>query len=92
MRSPFFQEQLAAVMSQTTRNQVPITKQVELVIALPSPAEQREIVRRAQRLLALADGLTARVDPASKRVDRSSQAVLAKVFRGELIGAGSGPI
>ncbi len=54
-------------------------------LALPPFAEQREIVRRVDGLLHLADGLQDRIDAASKRVDRSSQAVLAKAFRGELV-------
>jgi type I restriction enzyme, S subunit len=38
-----FQNQLAAVMSQTTRNQVPITSQRKLRIVLPPVAEQEAI-------------------------------------------------
>ena len=40
-----FQDQLAAVMSQTTRNQVPITSQRKLYIELPSIDIQTEIVK-----------------------------------------------
>jgi type I restriction enzyme S subunit len=57
----------------------------DLVVSVPSLVEQGEIVRRVDELLQLADGLRDRVDAASRRVDRSSQAVLAKAFRGELI-------
>lgn len=39
---------------------------------------------RVDHLLALADALTKRIDAASEHVERSSQAVLAKAFRGEL--------
>jgi type I restriction enzyme S subunit len=56
----------------------------ELTIPVPPLEEQREIVRRVDQLLALADGLTRRIEIASTRVDRSSQAVLARAFRGEL--------
>lgn len=90
MRSVFFQDQLAAVMSQTTRNQVPVTKQVELVVAVPSPAEQRMIVERADRLLGLAHRLAKRINLASHRVNRGSRAALAKALRGELVGLESG--
>jgi type I restriction enzyme S subunit len=85
MRSPFFQQQLAAVMSQTTRNQVPVTKQVELVIAVPSPSEQRAIVERTEQMLSLSSALSTRIDTVSNRVDRISQAALSKAFRGELL-------
>lgn len=56
----------------------------DLVILVPPVDEQREIVGRIDQLLALADGLGQRIELASARVDRSSQAVLAKAFRGEL--------
>jgi type I restriction enzyme S subunit len=55
-----------------------------LVIALPPIDEQREIVRRVDQLLALAESLRERIELASERVERSSQAVLAKAFRGDL--------
>lgn len=53
-------------------------------IPMPPLDEQVEIVRRVRRLLALGAGLEARIDAATRRVDRNSQAVLAKAFRGEL--------
>jgi type I restriction enzyme, S subunit len=55
-----------------------------LVIAVPPIDEQREIVARIDHLLALAHGIRDRVEDASRRVDRSAQAVLAKAFRGDL--------
>lgn len=53
-------------------------------LALPPLAEQREIVRRVETLFALAEKVVAKIDATSRRVDRTSQAVLAKAFRGEL--------
>jgi type I restriction enzyme S subunit len=53
-------------------------------IALPPIDEQREIVRRASALLETADALISRLDSARLRVDRTSQSVLAKAFRGGL--------
>jgi type I restriction enzyme S subunit len=41
-------------------------------------------------MLELADGLLARIEGASRRIERSSQAVLAKAFRGELIQTTAG--
>jgi type I restriction enzyme S subunit len=55
-----------------------------LLVALPPLDEQQEIVRRVDQLLELADQLQKRIADARRRVDRSSQAVLAKAFRGEL--------
>lgn len=54
-------------------------------LALPPLEEQREIVRRVAALFKLADKIEERVTVAAKRVDKVTQAVLAKAFRGELV-------
>ena len=48
------------------------------------------VVDRVSRVLALADDLLGRIDVASTRTDGSSQAALAKAFRGELLPNGEG--
>lgn len=55
-------------------------------IALPSLTEQEEILRRVSQLHAVADTLLPRIACAAENVDRTAQAVLAKAFRGELVG------
>ena len=57
----------------------------ELTIPVPPLDEQDEIVRRVNQLLKSADGLREHIDATSRRVELSSQAALAKAFRGELI-------
>lgn len=57
----------------------------ELRLLLPPLAEQTEIVRRVEQLFALADQLEARVKAAQARIDRLTQSILAKAFRGELV-------
>lgn len=62
------------------------TKKIGAVpIPVPPLDEQQEIVRRANQLMALAESLNDRINSANGRVERSSQAILAKAFRGELI-------
>jgi type I restriction enzyme S subunit len=56
-------------------------------VAVPSLAEQGEIVRRVERLLSVTGQLEDRIKAAMKRVEQSSQAVLVKAFRGDLISA-----
>lgn len=56
-----------------------------LQIPLPSREEQAEIVRRVEQLFAFADQLEARVKAAQARIDRLTQSILAKAFRGELV-------
>lgn len=56
-----------------------------LKIYFPSLAEQTEIVRRVEQLFAFADQLDVRVKAAKARIDRLTQSILAKAFRGELV-------
>ena len=57
----------------------------DFAIPLPPVAEQSEIVRRVDALSALADKIEARVHSATARVEKITQAILAKAFRGELV-------
>ncbi|WP_186416357.1 restriction endonuclease subunit S [Stutzerimonas stutzeri] len=54
-------------------------------VPLPSIDEQTEIVRRVEQLFAFADQLEARLKAAQARIDRLTQSILAKAFRGELV-------
>jgi type I restriction enzyme S subunit len=55
-----------------------------LLIPLPSTEEQTEIVRRVEQLFAYADRIEQQVKAAQQRVDKLTQSILAKAFRGEL--------
>lgn len=83
--SPQFYGQLAQVMSQTTRNFVPISEQYLRFLFIPPISEQQEIVRHVEALFKLADIIEMRVATATMRVGKLNQAVLAKAFRGELV-------
>ncbi|HBO3498535.1 TPA: restriction endonuclease subunit S [Pseudomonas aeruginosa] len=52
---------------------------------IPPLDEQTEIVRRVEQLFAFADQLEAKVASAKNRIDRLTQSILAKAFRGELV-------
>ena len=54
-------------------------------IPLPPRAEQQEIVRRVESLFTLADQLEARYKKGKAYVDKLTQSILAKAFRGELV-------
>lgn len=54
-------------------------------IELPSILEQQEIVRRVEELFKLADQIEARYRKAKDFVDKLTQSILAKAFRGELV-------
>ncbi|WP_323899450.1 restriction endonuclease subunit S [Aeromonas hydrophila] len=57
---------------------------LSLHILLPHIAEQTEIVRRVEQLFAYADSIEQQAKAAKARVDKLTQAILAKAFRGEL--------
>ena len=54
-------------------------------LLLPSLDEQQEIVRRVEALLKTADALEARYHKAKAHIDKLTQSILAKAFRGELV-------
>ena len=56
-----------------------------LLVPTPPLDEQQEIVRRTSLMLDSANNILARIDAASSQVGRSSHAVLAKAFRGDLV-------
>ena len=60
-------------------------KYLNVAIPIPNLKEQQEIGRRIDSLLALADTVEKQYLDAKKRIDRLTQAILAKAFRGELV-------
>ena len=56
-----------------------------LSIALPPQEEQREIVRRVNALVALADRMERRLADARRQLEKITPALLVKAFRGELV-------
>lgn len=56
-----------------------------LEVNLPPLPEQHEIVRRVEALFAVADRIESRYKKAKAQVDRLTQSILAKAFRGELV-------
>ncbi len=57
----------------------------DIVVGLPPLLEQQEIVRRVQELFSLADRLEERYKKAKIHIDKLTQSILAKAFRGELV-------
>ena len=52
---------------------------------LPPLTEQQEIVRRVEALFALTDQIEARYAKATAHIEKLTQSILAKAFRGELV-------
>lgn len=66
------------------QSNISLTQCRNLVVPVPSIDEQREIIRRVNEILAVADYVEQRVSCAVRSVGRSAQAVLVKAFRGGL--------
>jgi type I restriction enzyme S subunit len=69
----------------TARQFLSLTNLKKMVYPIPPLEEQKEIVRQVDKLFALADRLESHYQKAKARVDKLSQSVLAKAFRGELV-------
>ena len=59
-------------------------KYLNVAIPVPSILEQTEIVRRVEELFAFADTVEQKAQAATERVNKLTQSILAKAFRGEL--------
>lgn len=78
-------QNLEAFAPATAQKNINLKVLSELAFPMPTLAEQTEIVRRVEQLFAFADQLEAKVATAQARIDRLTQSILAKAFRGELV-------
>lgn len=86
MMSPQGRDSLTeAAVSTAGLYNLSITKIEKLPIRCPPLPEQHEIVRRVEGLFALADKIEDRYKKAKEQVDKLTQSILAKAFRGELV-------
>ncbi|MEJ7714994.1 MAG: restriction endonuclease subunit S [Thermoleophilaceae bacterium] len=76
---------LAAFAPATAQANINLAILSNVAVALPSIAEQYEIVRRVEATLPAADRLRTQIDRTAATLDRVSKASLAKAFRGELV-------
>ncbi len=80
LQSPIWQDQLEAIMSQTTRNQVSIQKQAFFNIPLPPLAEQHRIVAKVDELMVLCNRLEASLADIAATRRRLLEALLAEAL------------
>jgi type I restriction enzyme S subunit len=84
MRSFAFRKQYLAVMTQSTRNKLPITKQREFYHVIPPLDEQRQLVRALDGILSDAQRLQAIYRRKLTALDELRQSVLHQAFTGAL--------
>ncbi len=85
LRSQYLQELIRHEIKSGAQGKLALKRIKELPVPYPPLEEQTEIVRRVEQLFAFADQLEARVKAAQTRIDRLTQSILAKAFRGELV-------
>ncbi|WP_089167669.1 restriction endonuclease subunit S [Azotobacter chroococcum] len=85
LQSPLGQRLLVGKVRGVAQKGINLADVRRLPVALPTFEEQTEIVRRVEQLFAFADQLEAKVNEAKTRIDRLTQSILAKAFRGELV-------
>lgn len=85
LNSPDGQDLIFSTQTGVTREGLNYGQIREFKLPLPSLPEQHEIVRRVDALFRKADEIEARYKKAKAFVDRLTQSILAKAFRGELV-------
>lgn len=86
LSSPLGRDQIEQ-MARTTAGQFNLNLDIlrNLLLPLPAPEEQREIIHRVDALFALADGIEFHIREAALRAEQLPQAILVRAFRGELV-------
>ena len=85
IKSNKFRQQIIEISAGVAQQKVSLGNFRELLLLIPTIEEQTEIVRRVEQLFAFADQLEAKVQNAKERIDKLTQSILAKAFRGELV-------
>jgi len=84
LRSPALQGIIQLEIKSGAQGKLALKRIKELPVPYPELEEQTEIVRRVEQLFAYADTIEQQAKAAKERVDKLTQAILAKAFRGEL--------
>jgi type I restriction enzyme S subunit len=76
---------LATFAPATAQSNINLAILSAVAVALPSLAEQQQIVHRVTRLYDMSDLVAEKIEQVRTQLEKSSNAVLAKAFRGDLL-------
>ncbi|OUE39423.1 hypothetical protein BZY95_16790 [Billgrantia desiderata SP1] len=82
--SPYFQENFIKNQIGSAQKRINLSDLRRFDIWVPSIEVQNEIVRRVEQLFAFANQVEQQVKSAQTRINKLTQSILAKAFRGEL--------
>jgi len=85
LSSPQFYSKVAEIIHGATRPRINTKQLKNMYIPLAPIKEQQEIVRRVESLFKIADQVESRYKKAKSHVEKLTQSILAKAFRGELV-------
>ncbi len=85
LNCPEYVDKLHKEKVDVARANISLTDLKKMMVPHPPLSEQKEIVRQVDKLFALADKVESHYNKAKAEVDKLSQSVLAKAFRGELV-------
>ncbi len=84
-QSDHYWTQISEKLSGSAQPSCNATKLANLEFNKPTLVEQQEIVCRVERLFELSDKIEGRILRAREKVEKLTQSILAKAFRGELV-------
>ena len=85
LKSDFVYNQATDVATGTAQLTVSLTELRKIKIPLAPLEEQKEIVRKLEKMMKFADQVEERVKEAEEKLNKFNQSVLAKAFRGKLV-------
>ena len=80
-----YREVLEETRGSAGQSNISLSQCRNMIFSVPTLQEQQEIISQIQMMFALADRIQTRYENAKLQVDKLTQSVLAKAFRGELV-------
>ncbi|WP_192021353.1 restriction endonuclease subunit S [Shewanella sp. WPAGA9] len=85
LQSEHFQSQMKSITAGVAQQKVNLKNFKSLELLMPGLAEQEQAVHRIESMFSLAEKVDKQYLEAKSRLDRLTQSILAKAFRGELV-------